>query len=314
MNLSPFTPEWLPAAANLLSDLHQIPAEKLLPELEQLHGKSGLLPAVMASENQKLLGFLLGVPSVGSPQGRSVRVPLLGLAVVSDQPELLGDLYAAAGETWVSKGFFVHQVVVPAHQTEALQTLFALGFGQEQVHAGQDLNPLVGKASARVRRAGPEDLQALSHLIPAIGQHYVQGPVFEPFYPEQTAELLEGYAEVLQDPEWLLWVHEEAGEILAFQLYAPVQSDWNTPEGTFELKTAATLPAARGQGLQRGLFQHAVHHLQDLGGQRVIADWRSTNLHSARAWKRLAFEPDAYRLSRRLPLDLGWARGELSGS
>lgn len=307
MKITAFSPEMWPQVVHLLSDLHKKPADFLQGALSAFQRPQ--VSGAMATEGDQLLGFLLGQVSLHPFHGRSVRVPLLGQGVRPEHQDMLGDLYAAAGEQWLKKGCFLHQVMVPVSHDATLQSWFRLGFGLEQVHGELDLTEREGLPSPQVRRASLADLEALSALIPVIGQHYVHAPVFEPFYPEQLTNLLEGYAEVLEDPDWTLWVYEEAGQILAFQLHAPLKSSWDIPEHTAELKTAATLPSAQGKGLQRILLQHAITDLKAQGFLHLRADWRGTNLHSARAWRRLGFHETVFRISRRLPQDLGWARG-----
>ncbi|GEM49592.1 GNAT family N-acetyltransferase [Deinococcus cellulosilyticus] len=307
MKISALTPDLFPAAARMLSLQHQKPEDLLLSALRGFDrpGMSG----VVAHEGDQLLGFLLGQASMHPFYGRSVRVPLLGQAVSSEHPDLLANLYAALGEQWLLKGNFLHQVMVPVAHTQTQQAWFRLGFGVEQVHGELDLTDLQGKLSPQVRRATLADLDQLADLVAVIGRHYVHAPVFEPFYPEQPADLLEGYAEVLQETDWTLWLYEEERQVLAFQLHAPLKATWEVPEHTAELKTAATLPAARGRGLQKTLLRHALLDLKVHGVQQLRADWRGTNLQSARAWRGLGFQETVFRLSRRLPADLGWARG-----
>ena len=64
------------------------------------------------------------------------------------------------------------------------------------------------------------------------------------------------------------------------------------------LGVAATVPEARGRGLQRALWAHAVRWALELGYERCDTDWRSTNVEADRCWTALGFRPTRYRLHR----------------
>ncbi len=267
--------------------------------------------------NGQLVGYLVGDLAIDTQRGRTAWVRQAGQALAAGQEHaLLRDLYAMAATRWVDLGCCDHFVLAPTADRAVLQTWFGLSFGLEQVHALADLEavrltpPELGPALT-LRRAGPEDAERLAGLAGIIRRHQAAAPVWGAALPEHEAEIATGYRELVSDPTATVWLALRGEEALAFQAYyttEPGPADLLTPERCVELSVAGTVPAAQGLGLGRALTALGFAAARAAGQRYVLADWRSTNLSSARFWPRQGFVPVVYRMVRRVDGRSLWAR------
>jgi ribosomal protein S18 acetylase RimI-like enzyme len=211
-----------------------------------------------------------------------------------EAPDLLADVYAAAGAPWVADGYLTHIVEVPAAGPLA-QLFFALGFGQEQVHASAPVRveePSTPE-SATVRRAQPADIELLLDVVGAIGEHQVGPPVWSGLPAPRREELRDDWVEFLEDETAVILLAERDGAALGYAAFYPGERP-----GVAHLPVAATRGDARGAGLGVALVEHALHQAQLAGFEAVELDWRSTNLLASRFWPRRGFTPTHLRLRR----------------
>src|SRR5215475_8368000 len=71
--------------------------------------------------------------------------------------------------------------------------------------------------------------------------------------------------------------------------------DLRVPERNIDLANTATLPAARGSGVNLALTGHALTWAREQGFRSMTIDWRSVNLLASRHWPRVGFRPTYYR-------------------
>ena len=106
------------------------------------------------------VAHLVGALGEAPSRGRHAWVGLGDHSLApGESPELLADVYAAAGARWVEDAYLTHIVEVPA-EGPLPQLFFALGFGQEQVHA-----------SAPARAEEPSALAGRGDSPGAAGRH-----------------------------------------------------------------------------------------------------------------------------------------------
>ena len=211
-----------------------------------------------------------------------------------ESPELLADVYAAAGAPWVEGGYLTHIVEVPAEGPLPL-LFFALGFGQEQVHASAPVR-VEGPSSipgAAIRRARPADIELLLDVVGAIGEHQVGPPVWSGLPAPEREDLRADWVEFLEDETAVILLAERDGTALGYAAFYPADEP-----GVAHLPVAATRPDARGAGLGAALVEHALHEAQLAGFETVQLDWRSTNLLASRFWPQRGFRPTHLRLRR----------------
>jgi ribosomal protein S18 acetylase RimI-like enzyme len=328
----PFQDSFLAQAAELLAARHRWD-RAVLPELPSRFEDAGVAwkaveavwhrPGASGSaafDDGRLIGYLLGDLSTDNFRGRWTWVRLAGYALEEGiDAELYSDLYAAAGPQWLAHGCFNHYALVPLADEAVLAAWAGLGFARDQIYAlrpltDADARPSTPPEGVTIRRATPDDQAALVDLAPLISRHHSAAPAWVPIPPEGIAELQEGYAELVDDPTWLVWLALQEGEVLSFLAYTPSEGgddDLLTPEACIELKVAGTREAARGRGIGQALTRHGLADAQANGYATCAVDWHGPNLLASRFWPKQGFRPVAYRLARRIDPRIAWADGRL---
>ena len=238
-----------------------------------------------------LVGSLGEAPS----RGKHAWVGLADHSLApGEAPDLLADVYAAAGAPWVEDGYLTHIVEVPT-EDPLPQLFFALGFGQEQVHASSPVRPEPPSTSGRatIRRAEPADIELLLDVVGAIGEHQVGPPVWSGLPAPQREELQADWVEFLEDETAVILLAERDGAALGYVAFYGAER-----AGVAHLPVAATRPEARGARLGVALVEHALHEAHLAGFETVELDWRSTNLLASRFWPKRGFRPTHLRLRR----------------
>jgi ribosomal protein S18 acetylase RimI-like enzyme len=209
-------------------------------------------------------------------------------------PELLADVYAVAGAQWVADGYLTHIVVVPADgPLPAL--FFALGFGQEQVHAS---GPTLAEAPPEpegftIRRASSADIEQALDVAGTISSHQAGAPVWAGLPVPSREDMREDWEELLAEDGAVVLLAERDGETLGYVATYP-----DDEPGLAHLPVAGTRADARGGGIGVALVQHALHRAHQDGMHSVALDWRSTNLLASRFWPKRGFVPTHLRLRR----------------
>ena len=238
-----------------------------------------------------LIGTLGETPS----RGRYAWVGLADHSLAEDEaPDLLADVYAAAGAPWVDAGHLTHIVEVPADGLLP-QLFFALGFGQEQVHASAParVEEPSEPQGATIRRARPADIELLLDVVGAIGEHQVGPPVWSGLPAPEREEMRDDWVEFLEDETATILIAERDGTAVGYAAFYA-----GDHPGVAHLPVAGTRQDARGTGLGVSLVEHALHEAQRAGFKTVQLDWRSTNLLASRFWPRRGFRPTHLRLRR----------------
>jgi GNAT superfamily N-acetyltransferase len=312
--LRPFEPGDLAAAARLLAARHAAHRahQPLLPHryqdpaaaADELAGAwtcEGASGAVALADDQ-VTGFLLGSPKAATPWGPNLWVEAAGQAL--EDAQAVRDLYALAAARWVAEGRTAHYVLVPASDRALLDAWFRLGFGLQQVHAirptriGYDL-----PAGLTIRRAGRDDLDVLAKLDIMLPAHQASSPVFSsapvPTYDQARAE----WEQDFDDQEYTTLVAERDGRVVGSAAgcslsESTVHRGLARPEAAAFFAFAAVRPEARGTGAGRALGEAVIDWAANAGYDRIVTDWRSTNLLASRAWPRLGYAETFLRLHR----------------
>ncbi len=253
-------------------------------------GKSGAEALRDGTRVGRIVATLGEAPS----RGRHAWVGLDDHSLADGEaPELAADLYAAAGAGWVDDGYLTHIVVVPAG-SPLVEIYFALGFGQEQVHASAParVEPPADPNGFTIRQAGPDDIELVLDLAGTISEHQAGPPVWSGLAVPAREELREDWADFLADEEAVILVAERDGDTVGYAAFYPER------EGVAHLPVAGTRPDARGAGIGKALAEAALHRAALAGLATVELDWRSTNLLASRFWPRRGFVPTHLRLRR----------------
>jgi ribosomal protein S18 acetylase RimI-like enzyme len=271
---------------------------------------------VAAVRQGRLIGYLLGDKLISHLMGRTAWIRPGGHGVAPGEDiDLYRDLYAALAARWAEEGCFDHYVLVAAGDQALLNLWFTLGFGQQQAYGVLPLDaycpPEPLDIGVEIRRAAPEDRYAIHALADTIARYQMGSPVFAPTPPEVIEEdIRPGFVELIEDPDWLLWLASREGRIVGYQGYTPVTDDpaeLVIPPGAIELTIAGTVEQVRGSGVGRMLARHGLLHAKEAGYRFCVADWRTTNLLSSRFFPRLGFTPVAFRLTRHIDPRITWA-------
>jgi ribosomal protein S18 acetylase RimI-like enzyme len=265
------------------------------------HGATG----AVALDGDHHLGYQLATPG-DDLRGRHVWSGLEHHArALGSDTDVVRHIYAELAASWVADGRLHHYAVAPVSDVDSW---LALAFGHEQIHAAGPTSPAEPDSASdltadgfSVRRAGPDDLDALQPVSGLIADSNAASPVFAYVEPSFYDDLRAGMLETLEDDTVSVWVAEDAAELLGFVAMRPVPADEGSmlkPAGTVELIVAATRPKARGKGIGRALCQRALAESAAQGLEVCVVDWRAANLTASVFWPRRGFRPTAYRLHR----------------
>jgi GNAT superfamily N-acetyltransferase len=326
--LQPFTKDMIPDAAVLLAEKH-CRNRQLLPFLPPRFEEPEVAAAALESLLEKrttsgyaavregrMVAYLLGETTVEA-WGRCGWMRLPGSALAAGESIMtLQDLYVLLGDDWVKRGVFIHHSYQCTADSAVIEAWFNLDFGKERIDAVMDyrdieIPPVQVPAGVEIRRAGPGDEGALAELSPIIMQELAKAPYWHPTPPERWADLEEGYAELVTDPEVKVWLATEKGQVLGTIGF------WEEPEeadnmlvgpDTFTFSIAATHESARGRGIGTALTWTGLAHYRDEGYIYCYNNWISPNLSASRLWPRFGFKEAAYRLTRNINPMIAWTR------
>ena len=248
-----------------------------------------------ALRNGERVAHLVGTLGEAPSRGRHAWVGLTDHSLAAGAPpDLLADVYAVAGAPWVDTRHLTHIVEVPADGPLA-QLFFALGFGQEQVHASAPVRAEepTASASATIRQATPSDIELILDVVGTIGEHQVGPPVWSGLPAPGREELRDDWVEFLEEEAAVILVAERDGAALGYAAFYSADRP-----GVAHLPVAGTRPDVRGSGIGIALVEHALHEAHLAGYETVELDWRSTNLLASRFWPRRGFRPTHLRLRR----------------
>ena len=327
-NILPFTEEMIPEAGNLLAQRHKrnrtklplLPARfedpavtsKAVQALCQKKFKNGYA----AFRDGKMTAYLIG-DFVNQPWARCGYVYLPGYALAEGESIMtLQDLYALLGDDWVKKGIFSHGLYISAADANVIDALFSLGFGKERVDGLMDLRTIVipemeAPAGVTIRRAGTGDNHYLGDLSPTIMKSLANAPYWHPTVPEDWEELREGWAELVDEKDWTVWMALEGETVLgtiAFHLEKEGDTEMLISPRTTTFTVAATKPEARGRGIGTALTWHGLEQARKEGFEICYTDWISPNLPASRFWPRFGLKDAAYRLSKRIDPMIAWTK------
>jgi len=285
-----------------------------------------------AFRDGKMVAYLIG-ENMTHPWGRSGYVYLPGYALAAaESPVILQDLYALLGDDWVKKGCFNHYLYISAADAAILNALFDLGFGKERVDALLDFSTLeIPQAEEptgiTIRQAGAGDNAHLGSLSNVIFGALSNAPYWHPTVPEDWDELREGWSELADDKEWIVWLALEndqrsnpvdqrsspAEEALGTVGFRPEEEDDTqmlASPRTLYLSVAATKPHARGRGISTTLTWYGLEHARRDGFEICYTNWISPNLLASRFWPRFGFKDVAYRVAKKVSPMIAWAKDE----
>jgi GNAT superfamily N-acetyltransferase len=328
----PFAEEHLDGAAELLAARHRgarVGAPALPARFERAKAMRAILEptirwprttAIAALRGGRVVGFLAGVVLLPRPTSRNARflqprcafvAPTAHAAEPDDAGVLYREMYAAAAPAWIAAGCFWHYVSVPAADPRAVEAWHALGFGRDVTAALRDTAaPSMQSTEVEVRRAGPEDLDAVMRMALGLFHHHTAAPMYVPCLPEMEAEEWEYQRKLLADPACAHWLAHRGGRLLGMQSLQPPPSFLSpvfTPERSVYLLQGYTEPDARGTGVGGALLSRSFAWAREEGHGDCVLHFHSSNATAAGFWLGSGFRPVELRLARHVDERIAWA-------
>jgi len=332
VHVRPFGRADLDAAASLLAARHRadrsrapfLPArfethEAALTALEESLAEPHTDGAV-ALEGGRVVAFLAGGPLFVGPLGRSAlyappRSVWVTYAAHAAAPEVARDayraLYASLAPRWLAAGCFMHIVELPATDRAAMAAWRSLGFGLEHERGVRDDSPLPGARppeGVTFRCATPDDIDTVMRLAEGMSRHHAFSPAFLPYLHEALLATRDEHRRLLADPRSAYWLACRGDDVLAMQVFAPLDESMYTPARCLHLQDVYTDPAGRGGGLTDALLDRGLAWARHEGHAWVSASWRTANLPAYRTWHAHGFMPVRAFLRRIVDERMAWAR------
>ena len=254
---------------------------------------------VAAFDGARMVGALAGY-SIGAFGGRPTTMSpewANGLDAPAE-PGLLEAMYAEVAPTWLRRGSETHAVCVLAHDTAALETWAAMGFGRIVCDAVRSLAPIPdGEGAVGVRRGEPGDAERILPLSAALADHLAAPPIY---VIDREDEDRLAWEETLHDPSMAVWLALRRGSVVGYLRQGPATRTACgiiVDEKTTSITGAYVSPAARGEGIATALLAQAIRWGRDQGYVRCSVDFETANAAAARFWLS-HFEPVVVSLAR----------------
>jgi predicted N-acetyltransferase YhbS len=323
----PFLSEMIPEAGELLAKRHTCNRQvlPLLPaSLEDPHAASLAVENIWKSRfrngyasfrNGRMVAYLIG-DFENQPWARCGYVYLPGYALAGGESiAILQDLYALLGEDWVKRGIFSHNLYISAADTDVIQGLFSIGFGQERVNALLDLRTLDIPSldepqGVIIRRAGRGDEDRLGSVAYVMVDALSSAPYWLPIPHEESISMKERWAGRVND-EWMIWMALEENKTIgtvAFLVEQDYEVQMLASANILTLGTAATRSEERGRGIANILTWRGLEQARRNGFETCAVQWVSPNLLASRYWPRFGFRAVDYRLSKQIHPEIAWTR------
>ena len=316
----PFTDDHLEDAASVVAVRYR--AERSLdPSLPARFGDSDSIlpllrkladggPGVAAMRDGGFAGYLLG--SLILLRGvRSAYSPDFGHAAEkSGLRDVYRSMYASLSRVWLAHGCFSHAVTLFAHEREAIDAWFSLGFGLIVIDALRDVSPVEGAtATVEIRPATPKDVDLIMTLELPLNRHLAAAPVFLPLIIDGGRASRERW---LSDATKRLWLASKDGDVVAYISLEPSRSEVMpiSDEATVAITGAYTKEGVRGCAIGTALLSRALDWARSAGYQHCSVDFESANIPGSRFWLRKGFRPVCYSICRSVDSRLAWANEE----
>lgn len=300
MMVEPFTESHVEEAAQLVLVAYRAeheavpalpaPASCVDAVTEQIAGLTGTgLAGFAAVAGGRLLGFLAGYPAPELFSSRpGVYIPVCGHGATGPDRRLVyHHLYQVASAAWVRPGRLMHSLSVFAHDTEALDAWYWLGFGLRCVDAVRPLAPVEGVPAGplEVRKARPDDALALYGLHCAHRGYYRNAPLFMPQVEIESS--LADFRHWLAEADHHLWAAwSKDGHLVSYLRIEQGGGNsfaFKNPQ-TYNICGAYTTEAARRSGAGTLLLSAVVEWLRGQHAERLGVDYESFNVIGSRFW------------------------------
>ena len=218
----------------------------------------------------------------------------------------LKTLFAVLAQTESDAGVSEFYVEVDAKDEGSLKSWFELGFGLQHVSAisRDEINP-PKLDELEIRQVRLSDLPSIAVLERELSIHQQASPVFSKLGPQEQSEIISEWEQELENPKLTSRIAEVSGEVIGLAYgcsteLSSLHSGLLRPPNSATFAFCAVLPQFRRIGIASALTASVLTDLRNQGYERIVTDWRATNLLSGNTWQHLSFEPTIFRLHRKI--------------
>lgn len=305
MQLSKFHKDLIPEAARLFVQSYQ-KQRQATPVLPALMEDAGMVetmladlmdscPGTAALEDGRLLGYMgwFLVKEFRDTDRKGAYVPEWGHACIEkNKLNIYRAMYRSAANQWSQAGCQVHALTLLAHDHAAEEIWFWNGFGLTVVDAIRPMGSLdvPYTTDLLIRKATPQDADAIATLDTEHWRHYTQSPVFMPL---RTGRDAAGNIEFLSRPKNSVWLALDGNAPVGFIRYEGYDFDsaaiLESEEGV-TITGAYIRPAYRGRKAAVALLEAALRDYQSRGLKYCAVNFESFNPEAVTFWMKY-FEP-----------------------
>lgn len=268
---------------------------------------------VAAVRGDRVLGYLLGSKLVTPGTARSAlflqpRCAFISYGGYAVDPHagagLLEQMYATLAAGWVAAGHCAHYAQVAAGNAEIQEVWYALGFGCDMVTVVRNtVSPAHHSAAVEIRRAGPDDLDAVMRLVTGLYRHQAGPPMFAPYLVETEPDERQYQSRLLAHRTSAIWLASVDGRMVGLQSFQPPPSSVSpmlqSRRCTYLLH-GFTEAGDRGKGIGDALLSRSMAWAREAGYDHCLLSFLSANALAARFWMRNGYRSIERRLYRRV--------------
>jgi len=250
----------------------------------------------VALENDTIVGHLYGALLENATYGYGVWIGPDGVSY--DRPDVLSDLYAAAGQEWIDADALEHYVWV-LDDAASINPWYQLGFArvhQKGVLALDSSRSHSLPAGYELRTGSLDDLDLAVAMTDLIDRAQEAGPSFAIHL--STGSQRSDLEETLSDPDVRYYVVEHRGDAVGQCITFPLPERRGSFDATLHLSAVVVRDDHRGRGVGTAMIDAALTAARDEEFEFVETNWRVTNRRAHHYWTRYGFRPTYVRLHR----------------
>jgi len=261
---------------------------------------------VIAIRDDNVEGFLLGGAFFEYMGQCSVYVPeLLHASCVDGRQETYRQMYAHLSRKWVEDGCCTHIITLFAHDHEAIDAFFWMGFGLTNVDAIRDMSPIEGgRAGVEIHRAGREDAEVITAFDTRLQRYLTMAPTFH--YEEPL--VAESWLANPANSAWLAYRDGTPVGCIRIGPSTPRTARFTRDERAAYIEHAFVEEGLRNAGIGTALLGRAMDWARSKGFERCAVDFESANATARNFWLK-HFQPVCLILCRCVDERMARAQG-----
>lgn len=314
VKVAEFTSAHIQAAADLLVDVHGRDSETgPRSSLADRDGATRAVtavttdgPAVVAVDGSSVVGYMVG-PLPESPGPSTSR---LRPAHHAARPEFARAayrlMYEAVAARLVAAGCTYHSIPIEASMPGALDALFELGFGVDQIKGVTMLDSTPASTPGQIRIATAADLDQLVELAIELQKFHSRSPMFQAALLDISV-MRRSLANSIESDGHAVLVAGDEGRLSAMMQTEPD----NTYTDAVVIGMNVVAEPARSEGLGTAMLRVMLDWAATRGYRYCTVGWTSANPASDAFYRSRGFTPLRYRLHRRIDSRVAWANEAL---